>query len=79
MTLAFEDANSKLIDDVSVIDIDAKDCVDDSFVEILKLNFGPKSEALLDRGGLMVKPKSAKNDRERQFISNAGASVVITV
>ena len=38
MTLAFEDTNSKLLDVVSVADVDAKECVDDSLVDILKLN-----------------------------------------
>ena len=37
MTLAFEDANSKLLDVVSVADVDAEERVDDILVEILKL------------------------------------------
>ena len=36
MTLAFEDAKSKLLDVVSAADDDAKERVDDSMVEILK-------------------------------------------
>ena len=40
MALAFEDANSKLLDVVSVADFDAKECVDDSLVMILKLMLG---------------------------------------
>ena len=41
MTLAFEDANSKLLDVVSIADQDdAEERVDDSLVEILKLRFG---------------------------------------
>ena len=40
MTLSFEDANSKLLDDVTVADVDAEKRVDDSFVEIWKLRFG---------------------------------------
>ena len=43
MTLAFEDANSKLLDVVSIADVDAEECVDDSLVEILKLKFGQES------------------------------------
>ena len=39
VTLAFEDANSKLLDVVSVADVDAGERVDDSLVEILKLMF----------------------------------------
>ena len=38
VTLAFEDANSKLLDVVSIAD--ALECVDDSLVKILKLIFG---------------------------------------
>ena len=38
--LAFEDANSKLPDVVSVADVDAEERVDDSLVKILKLRFG---------------------------------------
>ena len=40
MTLAFEEANSKLLDVVSVADVDADECVDKSLVEILKLWLG---------------------------------------
>ena len=40
MTLAFEDANSKLLDVVSVADVEAEEWVDDSLVEILRLMFG---------------------------------------
>ena len=43
MTLAFEDTNSKLLDVVSIADVDAEERVDDSLVEILKLKFGQES------------------------------------
>ena len=36
MTLAFEDANSKLLDVVKVADVDAEEHVDDSLFETLK-------------------------------------------
>ena len=39
LTLAFEDTKSKLLDVVSVTDVDAKEHVDDSLVKILKLHF----------------------------------------
>ena len=39
VTLAFKDANSKLLDVVSVADVDVEEWVDDSLVEILKLIF----------------------------------------
>ena len=37
MTLAFEDANSKVLDVVIVADVDAEERVDDGLVAILKL------------------------------------------
>ena len=43
MTLAFEDANSKLLDVVSIADVDAEERVDDSLEEIMKLKFSLKS------------------------------------
>ena len=35
--LAFEDINKKLVDVVSVADVDALECVNDSLVDILRL------------------------------------------
>ena len=40
MTLAFEDTNSKLLDVVSVADVDAEECVEHSLVNILKQRLG---------------------------------------
>ena len=40
MSLAFEDANSKLFDVVSVADVDAEERANGSLVAILKLRFG---------------------------------------
>ena len=37
VNLAFEDVNSKLLDVVSVADVDAEECIDASLVEMLKL------------------------------------------
>ena len=45
MTLAFEDANSKLLDNVSVAVVDAEERVDESLVKILKLRFGKNLES----------------------------------
>ena len=39
VTLAFEYANSKLLDVVSVADVDAMERVDNSLVKIMKLKF----------------------------------------
>ena len=40
MTLAFEDANSTLLEVVGVADINAQEGIDDNLVDILKLALG---------------------------------------
>ena len=40
VTLACEDANSKLVEVVTVADVDAKKLVNDSLIQISKLKFG---------------------------------------
>ena len=46
MTLAFEDADSKLVAVVSVADVDDEDRVGNSLLQILKLRFGQKAKLL---------------------------------
>ena len=48
MTLAFEDANSKLVDVVNVVyvDVDDENCVGNSLLQIWKLRFGHKAKLL---------------------------------
>ena len=46
MTLACEDANSKLVEVVSVVDVDDKDCVGNSLLQIWKLRFGHEAKLL---------------------------------
>ena len=46
VTLACEYANSKLVEVVTVADVDAEKCVDDSLVQIWKLKFGHKIKFL---------------------------------
>ena len=48
MTLAFEVANSKLVEVVSVADVDDDDRVGNSFLQIWKLIFGHKAELFSD-------------------------------
>ena len=43
MTLACEDANSNLVDFVSVADVDDEDHVGNSLLQIWKLRFGHKA------------------------------------
>ena len=46
VTLACEDANSKLFDVATVADVDDEDRVDNSLLQILKLRFGLKAKLL---------------------------------
>ena len=46
MTLACEDANSKLVEVVTVDDVDAEDHVGNKLLQIWKLTFGPKAKLL---------------------------------
>ena len=48
MTLACEDANSKLVEAVSVADVDAEDNVGNSLLQIWELTFGPKTKLFSD-------------------------------
>ena len=43
VTLACEDANSKLVEVVTVADVDAEDHVGNSWLQIWELTFGPKT------------------------------------
>ena len=43
MTLAFEGVNSKLVEVVTVADVDDEDCVGNSLLQIWKLRFGHKA------------------------------------
>ena len=45
-TLACEDANSKLVEVVTVADVDAEDNVGNSLLQIWELTFGPKAKLL---------------------------------
>ena len=44
VTLACEDANSKLVEVVTVADIDSEDHVGNSLLQIWELTFGPKTK-----------------------------------
>ena len=43
VTLACEDGNSKLVEVINVVDVDNKDCVGNSLLQIRKLKFGHKA------------------------------------
>ena len=44
MTLVCEDGNSKLVEVVTVVDVDAEDNVGNSLLQIWELTFGPKAK-----------------------------------
>ena len=44
MTLACEDSNSKLVEIVTVADVDEEDRVGNSLLQIWELTFGPKAK-----------------------------------
>ena len=46
MTLAFEDGNSKLVEVVTLADVDAENHVGNSLLQIWELTFGPKARLL---------------------------------
>ena len=46
MTLVCEDANPKLVDVITVADVDAEDHVGNSLLQIWELTFGPKTKLL---------------------------------
>ena len=48
VTLACEDANLKLVEVVTVADVDAEDHVGNSLLQILKLMFCPKAQLFSD-------------------------------
>ena len=48
VTLACEDANSKLVEVVTVADVDSEDHVGNSLLQICELTFGPKAKLLSD-------------------------------
>ena len=46
MTLACKNANSKLVEIVTVADVDSEDHVGNSLLQIWELTFGPKAKLL---------------------------------
>ena len=48
MTLACEDGNSKLVEVVTVIEVDDEKCVENSLVQFWKVNFGHKVKFLFE-------------------------------
>ena len=55
MTLACEDANSKLVEVVTVADVSDEDCVGNRLLQIWKLRFGHSVQTLSTRFGQAFK------------------------
>ena len=53
MTLACEDTNSKLVDIVTVANVDDEDCIGNSLLQISKLRFSQKGKLLFRAQGLV--------------------------
>ena len=50
MTLVCEDGNSKLVEVITVVDVDAEDNVGNSLLQIWELTFGSKAKLLFRLG-----------------------------
>ena len=67
MTLACEDANSKLVDVVTVAD---EDCVGNNLLQISKLRFGQKAKLLFRAQGLVkILKLKFRQDLQLEFFS----------
>ena len=62
MTLACKDGNSKLVEVVTVVDVDDEDRVGNSLLQIWKLRFGHKAELLFK-----ILTKSCAQSRNKSF------------
>ena len=70
MTLACEDANSKLVEVVIVADIDAEDRVGNNLLQISKLRFGQKAKLLFRAQGLVkILKLKFRQDLQLEFFS----------
>ena len=54
MTLACEDANSKLVDIVTVANVDDEDCIGNSLLQIWELRIVHKAKLLLAPSGALI-------------------------
>ena len=72
LTLACEDANLKLIEVVTVADVDADDNVGNSLLQFWELTFGPKAKLLfrlLAQGLVKILNLKFRQDLEAVFCS----------
>ena len=74
MTLACEDANSKLVDVVTVAD---EDCVGNNLLQISKLRFGQKAKLLFRAQGLVkILKLKFRQDLKQEFGQYFAADVL---
>ena len=79
MTLAFEDANSKLVEVFIVADVDDEDRVDNSLLQIWKRRFGHKIKLLfrLEAKGLVnILKLKFRQDLKQEFVQYFAADVL---
>ena len=79
MTLVCEDGNSKLVEVVTVVDVDAEDNVGNSLLQIWELTFGSKAKLLFRLGaqGLVTILKlKFRQDLKLPFVQHFAADVL---
>ena len=79
MTLAFEDANSKLVEVDTVADVDDEDRIGNSLLQILKLRFGYKVKLLFRlwaQGLVKILKMKFRKDLKLEFCQYFAADVL---
>ena len=79
MTLRCEDANSKLVEVVTVVDVDAVDHVVNSLLQIWELRFGQKVRLLFRlraQGLVKILTLKLRQDFKLQFVQHFAADVL---
>ena len=79
MTLACKNANSKLVEVVTVADVDAKDNVGNSLLQIWELTFGSKAKLLFRlwaQGLVKILKLKFRQDLKLQFVKHFAADVL---
>ena len=79
MTLAFEDANSKLVEVVTVADVDDEERVGNSLMQIWKQSFGHKVKLLFrlwPQGLVKILKLKFRQDLKQEFVQFFAADVL---
>ena len=79
VTLVCEDGNSKLVEVVTVVDVDAEDNVGNSLLQIWELTFGSKAKLLFRlwaQGLVKILKLKFRQDLKLQFVQHFAADVL---